>query len=92
MRDGENVVLHLNPREPSVMLIACLHAQWSGPKTGEQLLSFAAVTDDRPEEVAAAGHDPLLMLPFRLSRHICGWTPPQPILNGTARRMESHDE
>jgi putative SOS response-associated peptidase YedK len=64
-QDGQNLVLHFNPRESSVMLIACLFAEWSDPKTDEKLLSFAAVTDDPPEEVAAAGHDRMVI---RLTR------------------------
>jgi putative SOS response-associated peptidase YedK len=64
-KDGESVVLHFNPREADVMLIACLYAEWSDPKSGEKLLSFAAVTDEPPEEVAAAGHDRIVI---RLTR------------------------
>jgi putative SOS response-associated peptidase YedK len=37
------------------MLVACLWSRWSG--SGEpDLLSFAAITDERPPEVSAAGH------------------------------------
>ena len=56
--DGQNVVLHFNPKPAGVMLIACLFAEWSDPKTGERLLSFAAVTDEPPAEVAAAAYVP----------------------------------
>ena len=35
----------------------CRFAQWTDPAGGEPLLSFAAITDDPPPEVAAAGHD-----------------------------------
>lgn len=59
--DGNNQVLHFNPREPGVMLIACLYAEWSDPKTAEKLLSFAAVTDEPPQEVRAAGHDRMVI-------------------------------
>ena len=55
-RDGKNVILHFTPRPAHRMLIACLYAQWDNPQEGE-LLSFAAITDDPPEEVRAAGHD-----------------------------------
>jgi putative SOS response-associated peptidase YedK len=73
--DGQNQVLHFNPREPGVMLIACLYAEWSDPKSGERLLSFAAVTDEPPEEVAAAGHDRMVI---RLTRENVGrWLTPQ---------------
>jgi putative SOS response-associated peptidase YedK len=38
------------------MLVACLWSRWSA--SGEpDLLSFAAITDEPPPEVAAAGHD-----------------------------------
>ncbi len=52
---GKNVVLQFtpNPREP--MIIACLYSHWVGD--GEDLWSFAAITDEPPPEVAAAGHD-----------------------------------
>jgi putative SOS response-associated peptidase YedK len=63
--DGQNQVLHFNPKPAGLMLIACLFAKWSDPKTGEKLMSFAAVTDDPPEEVAAAGHDRIVI---RLTR------------------------
>jgi putative SOS response-associated peptidase YedK len=73
--DGQNQVLHFNPKPAGVMLIACLFAEWSDPKTGEKLLSFAAVTDDPPAEVAAAGHDRMVI---RLTReNVDRWLTPQ---------------
>ena len=55
-RDGANVVLEFKPRGMGDMLVACLWSRWEVP--GEPaLLSFAAITDEPPEEVAAAGHD-----------------------------------
>lgn len=55
-RDGTNVVLRFDPTPAQQMLVACL---WSRtPIPGEpDLWSFAAITDDPPPEVAAAGHD-----------------------------------
>jgi putative SOS response-associated peptidase YedK len=55
-REGKNVVLHFMPRPRYQMLVACLYADWTDPKDG-RLLSFAAVTDDPPAEIKAAGHD-----------------------------------
>lgn len=55
-REGKNVVLHFTPRPAYQMLVACLYADWVEPKEG-RLLSFAAVTDEPPEEIKAAGHD-----------------------------------
>lgn len=59
LREGEkeeNVVLEFTPRPAHDMLVACLWSSWSGPGEPE-LLSFAAITDEPPPEVAAAGHD-----------------------------------
>ncbi|HEV8441887.1 MAG TPA: SOS response-associated peptidase family protein [Steroidobacteraceae bacterium] len=60
-RNGRNEVLHFIPRPAGDMLIACLYAQWQDPKDGTQLLSFAAITDEPPAEVAAAGHDRMII-------------------------------
>lgn len=60
-RDGKNAVLHFVPRPAAPMLIACLYSVWSPPGGGKPLLSFAAVTDDPPPEVAAAGHDRMIV-------------------------------
>jgi putative SOS response-associated peptidase YedK len=56
--DGKlyNVVLEFEPADGQDMLVACLWSHWTGPD-GEELLSFAAITDEPPPEVAAAGHD-----------------------------------
>lgn len=54
--EPENMVLEFRPRPAHDMLVACLWSKWTGP--GEpDLLSFAAITDEPPAEVAAAGHD-----------------------------------
>jgi putative SOS response-associated peptidase YedK len=59
-RDGGNAVLHFVPRPAQTMLVACLYACWSDPVEGE-LLSFAAITDEPPAEVRAAGHDRMIV-------------------------------
>ena len=59
LREGEaaeNAVLRFDPSGGEPMLLACLWSRWSSPGQ-EPLLSFAAITDDPPPEVAAAGHD-----------------------------------
>jgi putative SOS response-associated peptidase YedK len=54
--EDENVVLEFRPNPPHDMLVACLWSSWSAP--GEpDLLSFAAITDEPPPEISAAGHD-----------------------------------
>jgi len=60
-RDGKNQVLHFVPRPADTMLIACLCATWEEPKGGRSLLSFAAITDEPPPEVSAAGHDRMII-------------------------------
>jgi putative SOS response-associated peptidase YedK len=59
--EGQNQVLHFVPRPVGKMFIACLYSQWADPGTGEKLLSFAAITDEPPPEVAAAGHDRMIV-------------------------------
>jgi len=53
----ENLILQFKPRPEQEMLAACLWSRWSSPDGKEELLSFAAITDEPPAEVAAAGHD-----------------------------------
>jgi putative SOS response-associated peptidase YedK len=68
LAEGEaegNVVLEFKPRPRQHMLIACLYSYWQGD--GEELWSFAAITDDPPAEVAAAGHDRCI-IPIREER------------------------
>jgi len=60
-RDGRNVVLHFTPQPAELMLIACVYSVWKDPAGGRELLSFAAVTDEPPMEVAAAGHDRMII-------------------------------
>nr|WP_236027722.1 SOS response-associated peptidase family protein [Burkholderia aenigmatica] len=55
-RDGQNVVLRFDPTPPQHMQVACLWTRTEIPGA-DDLWSFAAITDDPPPEVAAAGHD-----------------------------------
>lgn len=54
-REGKNVVLRFEPKPARPMLVACLYSRWTGAGESE-LLSFAAITDEPPAEVSAAGH------------------------------------
>jgi putative SOS response-associated peptidase YedK len=47
----ENVVLEFRPKPTQDMLLACLWSHWTEGE--ESLLSFAAITDEPPAEVAA---------------------------------------
>jgi putative SOS response-associated peptidase YedK len=72
-RDGRNAILEFRPRPSQDMLVACLWSRWSAP--GEpDLLSFAAITDQPPPEVAAAGHD-RCVIPIK-AEHIDRWLNP----------------
>ena len=69
----ENAVLQFKPTPPHTMLVACLWSQWT--HAGEaDLLSFAAITDEPPAEVAAAGHDRCI-IPIK-PEHIDAWLNP----------------
>jgi putative SOS response-associated peptidase YedK len=73
-RDGANVVLEFRPRPSHPMLVACLWSRWQG--AGEpDLLSFAAITDEPPPEVAAAGHDRCIV-PIK-PEHADAWLSPR---------------
>lgn len=73
-RDGKNAVLEFSPDDGQPMLVACLWSRWTGPE-GE-LLSFAAITDEPPPEVAAAGHDRCI-IPIK-PEHVDAWLSPDP--------------
>ena len=75
--DGEtdNVVLEFKPRPSQDMLVACLWSKWTGVGAPD-LLSFAAITDEPPEEVAAAGHDRCI-IPIK-PENIDAWLNPDP--------------
>lgn len=71
----ENIVLEFRPRPQHDMLVACLWSHWTG--AGEpDLDSFAAITDEPPEEVAAAGHDRCIV-PIK-PEHVDAWLNPDP--------------
>lgn len=57
------------------MLVACLRSKWTG-KDEPALLLFAAITDDPPAEVLAAGHGRCIV-PIK-REHIDAWLNPNP--------------
>ena len=74
------------------MLVACL---WSFDGR-DDLYSFAAITDERPPEIAAAGHDRRI-IPIK-REHLDAWLDPDPsnlaalygILDGRDRPYYEH--
>jgi len=71
----ENVILEFKARGMDDMLVACLWSKWVG-EDGAELLSFAAITDEPPEEVRAAGHDRCI-IPIK-PEHVDAWLSPNP--------------
>lgn len=71
----ENVILEFRPGTGQVMYLACLWSHWTG-KGDEDLLSVAAITDEPPPEVAAAGHD-RCVIPIK-PENIAAWLNPDP--------------
>lgn len=74
-RDGANVVLEFHPRPEQDMLVACLWSRWTA-RGQPELLSFAAITDEPPAEIAAAGHD-RCVIPIR-AEDVDAWLNPDP--------------
>lgn len=72
--DERDVVLEFQPEPQRDLLIACLWAEWEGAEG--RLLSFAAVTDAPPRDVAATGHDRGIV-PIR-ETHLDAWLNPDP--------------
>lgn len=73
--ETENVILEFKSRPTQDMLVACLWSKWTAD--GEpDLYSFAAITDEPPEEVAAVGHDRCI-IPIK-PENIDAWLHPDP--------------
>ena len=91
----QNVVLEFRPRPTQDMLVACLWSHWHEAGSPD-LLSFAAITDTPPPEVAAAGHDRCI-IPIK-PEHLDAWLDPdradlaaqQAILDDRARPYYEH--
>jgi putative SOS response-associated peptidase YedK len=69
-----NVVLQFTPQPPQPMLIACLYSHWTDPKEPD-LRGFAAITDEPPADVAAAGHDRCII--NLRPEHVEAWLTPE---------------
>lgn len=69
-----NVVLQFTPEPPQVMYIASLWSHWTDPKEPD-LRGFAAITDEPPADVAAAGHDRCII--NLKPEHVEAWLTPE---------------
>jgi putative SOS response-associated peptidase YedK len=78
-----NVVLQFTPRPPQTMYVACLWSHWSDANE-PGLRGFAAITDEPPAEVAAAGHDRCII--NLRQEHIEAWLSPE---TRTAKELQA---
>lgn len=71
-------VVHFSPVSPAggspEMLVPCLWDRWTAAGEAE-LWSFAAITDDPPPEIRAAGHDRCVVA--LRPAHLTGWLSPR---------------
>jgi putative SOS response-associated peptidase YedK len=72
--DGKNVVLHFTPQPPQPMLVACLWSHWTDANEPD-VRGFAAITDEPPADIAAAGHDRCII--NLQPEHVDAWLAPQ---------------
>jgi putative SOS response-associated peptidase YedK len=70
----ENVVLQFKPEPAQTMYIACLWSHWTDHKEPD-LRGFAAITDEPPADVAAAGHDRCII--NLKPEHVEAWLTPE---------------
>jgi putative SOS response-associated peptidase YedK len=70
----ENVVLQFKPEPAQTMYIACLWSHWTDPKEPD-VRGFAAITDEPPVDVAAAGHDRCII--NLKPEHVDAWLTPE---------------
>jgi putative SOS response-associated peptidase YedK len=79
----QNVVLQFKPEPAQAMYIACLWSHWTDPTEPDQR-GFAAITDEPPADVAAAGHDRCII--NLKPEHVEAWLTPE-----TRSRRELQD-
>jgi len=72
-------------------MVACLWSRWESPDApGEPpLLSFAAITDDPPPEIAATGHD-RCVIPIKES-NLDAWLNPQGDVEAMQRLLDDRE-
>ena len=67
-------MMEFRPQPRQEMLVACLYSHWQSD--GEGVWSFAAITDEPPQEVAAAGQNRCI-IPIK-EEHLNAWLDPSP--------------
>jgi putative SOS response-associated peptidase YedK len=81
-----NVVLQFSPEPAQMMYIACLWSRWTDPKEPD-LRGFAAITDEPPADIAAAGHDRCII--NLKPEHLEAWLRPEGRTAGELQSMLS---
>ena len=71
---AQNVVLQFTPEPAEPLLVACLWSHWTDPKEPD-VRGFAAITDEPPSDVAAAGHDRCIV--NLKPEHVEAWLTPE---------------
>ena len=69
-----NVILQFTPDPPQTLYIACLWSHWTDPNEPD-LRGFAAITDEPPADVSAAGHDRCII--NLRPEHVEAWLTPE---------------
>ena len=72
--EAQNVVLQFTPQPAEPLLIACLWSHWTDPDEPD-VRGFAAITDEPPVDVAAAGHDRCIV--NLKPEHVEAWLTPE---------------
>lgn len=72
--EDDDLVLKFEPKNGGLMFVACIYSRWGGFGQPEAL-SFAALTDEPPPEVSAAGHDRCI-IPLK-EQYFDAWLQPQ---------------
>jgi putative SOS response-associated peptidase YedK len=72
--EAQNVVLQFTPQPAEPLLIACLWSHWTDPNEPD-VRGFAAITDEPPVDVAAAGHDRCIV--NLKPEHVEAWLAPE---------------
>jgi putative SOS response-associated peptidase YedK len=72
--EEQNVVLQFTPDPTQAMFIACLWSHWTDPRE-PYVRGFAAITDEPPADVAAAGHDRCII--NLKPEHVEAWLTPE---------------
>ena len=81
--EERNVVLQFTPEPAQSILVACLWSHWIDPKEPD-VRGFAAITDEPPADLAAAGHDRCIV--NLKPEHVEAWLTPE---GRTAKELQA---